>query len=111
MIGTNNLGINTDQEILEGLELLVRAVKARQPEASILLGGLLPRRNLEKRIAELNFSIARVAGLNEVGYADFGVVLLNIEDKIDESLFSDGLHPNGEGYRKLTPLIKKSLIH
>ena len=110
MIGTNNLEINANQEILEGLKLLVQAVKVRQPGASILLGGLLPRRNLEKRILDLNLLIAQVAGMNAIDYADFGRVLLNNEGKIDESLFSDGLHPNANGYRKLTPLIRKSLI-
>jgi lysophospholipase L1-like esterase len=111
MIGTNNLGINTDQEILEGLELLVQAAKAKQPNAAIILGGILPRRNLEKRISALNLSIAQVAGINGADYADFGSILLNNDGKIDESLFSDGLHPNAEGYRKLTPLIQKSLIY
>ena len=111
MIGTNNLGINTNQEILDGLELLVQGVKARQPGASLLLCGLLPRRNLEKRISDLNLSIAQLAGMNGIDYADFGQVFLNSEGKINESLFSDGLHPNAEGYRKLTPLIQKSLIH
>jgi lysophospholipase L1-like esterase len=111
MIGTNNLGINTDREILEGIELLVKAVKARQPSASVLLCGLFPRRNLEKRIVDLNLQIARLAGITGTGYADFGSVLLNGQGRIDELLFSDGLHPNAEGYRKLTPLIQKSLIH
>jgi lysophospholipase L1-like esterase len=109
MIGTNNLGINTNQEILDGLELLIQAVKARQPQASILIMGLLPRRDLEKRIADLNLMIARLASLTEIEYDDAGQCLLNIEGKIDESLFSDGLHPNETGYRNLTTLIKKHL--
>jgi lysophospholipase L1-like esterase len=111
MIGTNNLGLNTDSEILEGLELLVKAVKVRQPGASLLLCGLLPRRSLEKRITDLNQQIARIAGITGAEYADFGRVLLNSEGRIDESLFSDGLHPNAEGYRKLTTPIQKSLSY
>lgn len=109
MIGTNNLGINTDREILDGLELLVKAVKARQPHASILLIGLFPRRSLEKRILSLNLQIARIAAEQRVEYADFGNILLTDEGKIDESLFSDGLHPNAEGYRRLTPIIQNAL--
>lgn len=109
MIGTNNLGINSDQDILDGLELLVQGVKARQPHSSILLMGLLPRRNMEKRISELNLLIAQLAGQTGIEYADDGHILLKSDGKIDESLFSDGLHPNADGYRKLTPLFKGHL--
>jgi lysophospholipase L1-like esterase len=44
-----------------------------------------------------------------IDYADAGYILLNNEGKIDESLFSDGLHPNEAGYQKLTPIIKDHL--
>jgi lysophospholipase L1-like esterase len=112
MIGTNNLEINTDQEIMEGFKLLVQAVKERQPNATILLCGLLPRRNFEKRISDLNMKISDLVGIRDgIVYTDFGQALLNNESKIDESLFSDGLHPNAKGYQKLTPLIQKSLSH
>jgi hypothetical protein len=58
MIGTNNLSVNSDQEIIEGLKLLVQAVKVRQPQTEILLSGLLPRRAQEKRVVVLNKAIA-----------------------------------------------------
>jgi len=38
-------------------------------------------------------------------YIDPGKVLLNASGKIDEKLFSDGLHPNATGYDKLAPVI------
>jgi lysophospholipase L1-like esterase len=101
MIGTNNLHYNSDAEITEGLKWLVRAIKARQPGAAVLLLGLLPRRQQERRIAGLNEGIARASGELDVSYADPGTVFLDAKGKIDESLFSDGLHPNAEGYRKL----------
>ena len=47
MIGTNNIGLNTDEEIINGLRLLIDAIKTRQPAASILLMGIFPRRNLK----------------------------------------------------------------
>ncbi len=110
MIGTNNLGINSDAQISDGLSFLVRAIKARQPNADIVLIGILPRRNEEVRIATLNQRIAQAAGALNVTFAQPGTVFLKPDGKIDESLFSDGLHPNAEGYRqllaKLQPYLK-----
>ena len=98
MIGTNNLHLNTDDEILGGLWLLIKAIKYRQPKSDIVLFGLLPRRNYEDRIALLNVYIARIAADLGVRYGDLGASFLNEDQKIDESLFSDGLHPNQAGY-------------
>lgn len=105
MMGTNNVGTNTDKEIIEGLRSLVSAVKLRQPTTTILLSGIFPRRNTEHRIALLNREISRLAALENVTYINPGIVLLNASGKIDEALFSDGVHPNATGYRKLAPLL------
>ncbi|HEY9197078.1 MAG TPA: SGNH/GDSL hydrolase family protein, partial [Mucilaginibacter sp.] len=101
MIGTNNLSANNDQQITEGLKMLVEAVKARQPKAEILLSGLLPRRTMEKRIEVLNKAIAGLATGTRVRFINPGKLLLDGAGKIDESLFGDGLHPNEQGYEKL----------
>jgi lysophospholipase L1-like esterase len=106
MMGTNNLHLNTDKEILEGLHLLIRAIKSRQPGSDIVLFGILPRRDYEGRILELNLEIARLSANLEVKYGDLGASFLNEEQKIHESLFSDGLHPNAEGYLKLRDALK-----
>jgi len=101
LIGTNNRGQNTNEQILDGLLFLVRAIKDRQPGADILMLGIYPCRKDEERIADLNRGIVKVAGEMNVSYLDPGRVLLDGNGKIDESLFTDGLHPNAEGYRRL----------
>ena len=100
MIGTNNLHLNSNDEILAGLDLLIRAIQYRQPTAKILLMGLLPRRDYEARIADLNLRIAQLAGSHDARFGDVGSAFLQPDHKIDEALFSDGLHPNADGYRK-----------
>jgi lysophospholipase L1-like esterase len=109
MIGTNNLDLNSDIQITEGLKMLVEAIKKRQPASSILLIGLLPRSAYEKRIARLNKEIANLSVSIHVVYADAGKFLLKKDGKINESLFTDGLHPNAAGYRKVAQLIKPYL--
>lgn len=110
MIGTNNLHLNTNEEILEGLTLLVQAIKARQENAEITMMGILPRRDYESRIKSLNKSIASIASNENVKYTDLGYVFLKENNLINESLFSDGLHPNKAGYQELIkvlePLVK-----
>jgi lysophospholipase L1-like esterase len=101
MIGTNNLQLNSDAEIIEGLKFLVGAIRARQPSADILLLGILPRRQQEPRILELNKGIALACGQLNTTFADPGTVFLKPDGIIDEALFTDGLHPNAEGYQKL----------
>jgi lysophospholipase L1-like esterase len=105
MIGTNNLHLNTNQEIIEGLDLLTQAIIARQPKAEIVLMGLLPRRDYEQRIKILNSQISLLAGKHSLAYADLGSVFLKENAEIQESLFSDGLHPNEAGYRKLREML------
>jgi lysophospholipase L1-like esterase len=100
-IGTNNLHLNTDEEILAGMELLLQGIRHRQPNADILLLGLYPRRQGEERVRKINLEYARLAGKLNIRYADPGVSLLLPDGKIDETLFTDGLHPNGEGYKKI----------
>ncbi|GAB3960835.1 SGNH/GDSL hydrolase family protein [Spirosoma harenae] len=110
MIGTNNLQFNTDAEIAEGMSFLIRAMQTRQPNAAILMIGILPRRQMEERIASLNQRLAQVAGKLNATFIQPGTVFLKPEGKIDESFFSDGLHPNADGYRrfvaKLQPYLK-----
>ncbi|WP_341225436.1 SGNH/GDSL hydrolase family protein [uncultured Arcticibacterium sp.] len=109
MIGTNNLHINSNEEIIEGLRQLMNAIKDRQPSAKIRLMGLLPRRDYEERIVNLNVSIAALAGNLNVSFADLGADFLENDGQIKEHLFSDGLHPNEEGYLVLREGIKPLL--
>ena len=102
MIGTNNLQVNTDEEIITGLANLVQAIRERQPEGKLALCGLLPRRGMEERIARLNQQITQI---NDITYIDPGKILLLADGTIDESQFVDGLHPNASGYRRLAPII------
>ncbi len=105
LIGTNNINLNSAAEILEGLQFLVEAIQVRQPKAEIILLGIYPRRKEEEKVSELNRGLVNIAGATNVRYIDAGKVLADANGKIDERLFTDGLHPNAEGYRKLAAVI------
>ncbi|MEP6951820.1 MAG: SGNH/GDSL hydrolase family protein [Ginsengibacter sp.] len=109
MIGTNNLDYNTNGEIATGLQFLIQAIRSRQPNAGILLMGIFPRRSMEERIVQLNKILANVAAHTKITYADAGSLFVKKDGKIDESLFSDGLHPDVAGYDKLGAFITARL--
>lgn len=109
LIGTNNLSVNTDAEIITGLKFLVQSVIRHQPSAKIVLMGLLPRRNYETRIITLNSSVSIMASSLKVEYASASDLFLSENQKIDENLFSDGVHPNAQGYQLLAPFINSFL--
>jgi lysophospholipase L1-like esterase len=109
MIGTNNLDFNSNNEIREGLKFLINAISAKQPNAKILLMGILPRRNMEDRINLLNKLISTIPFNKRIKYANASKVFLQPSGKIDESLFSDGLHPNTVGYEKLGAFINTQI--
>ena len=104
-IGTNNFGLNSNEEIVAGLENLADAITVRQPNAKIHISGIYPRRNQEERVAQINLLISQMANLINVDFTDPGQSLLGEDGKIDEGLFADGLHPNKKGYDLLAPLI------
>ncbi len=101
MIGTNNLELNSDPEIVEGLKMLIRSIRSRQPKSNIIMVGLLPRRDKEKHVAQLNNAIKQLSSSLKVSFTDAGTVFLDNNKKIKENLFTDGLHPNAEGYSLL----------
>ncbi|MEO8764607.1 MAG: SGNH/GDSL hydrolase family protein [Ginsengibacter sp.] len=109
MIGTNNLEFNSNAEIVAGLKMLVTAVKRRQPKAGVLLIGLLPRHEQEKRIIGVNKELAKLSATLHIAYIDAGKFLLKRNGTINESLFSDGVHPNEAGYWKVAGLLKPLL--
>ncbi len=107
MIGTNNLELNSDDEILEGLLFLLKQIEMRQPGAKIKMVGLLPRRDQEDRIKIINKKISRMSVLHGYTYLDISKPLLLKTGKIDETLFLDGLHPNEKGYLSIVDYIVK----
>ena len=106
MIGTNNMGISSDHEIVEGLRFLLSAIRERQPKASIKVMGILPRREHEDWVKNINRQIQTMADEENCLFSDAGPALLLPTGKIDESLFNDGLHPNEKGYQLIAKTIR-----
>ena len=110
MIGTNNLSAgNSDDDIVEGLQSLINAMKDRKPNVRFIMVGILPRLKSEERVATINKKIKEMSLKNHIEYADFTKDFL-IGGQINAKLFlKDGLHPNADGYEVLGKDLMKAL--
>ena len=104
LIGTNNLGLNTDEEIIEGIEAIVNQYRKLCPNAVILLQGIFPRERLasnpiRSRIKAINKKIATFADGKSVIFMDLGDKFLQPDGSITTEIMRDYLHPNESGYR------------
>lgn len=109
LMGTNNLDKNTDHEIVDGISELVRAIRHRQPKAQIYVVGILPRAWQEPRIATLNQAIQTQLSSGEATFVDISAELTQPDGHIINELFTDGLHPNKEGYRRIAKRLGKHI--
>lgn len=107
MLGTNNLDINSDEEIIRGIKETVALIAGKQPQAELYVVKILPRRDREERLAVLNAQLEKAfVGNASVRVLDVSDVLVGKNGKIDERLFSDGLHPNRDGYKRIAGRLK-----
>ena len=112
LLGTNNLSTNTDEEIVDGMLMLIRAVRRYQPTARIYQCGIMPRHDQLQRVAHINALLKEkinqlstlssplggVRGGFSIQFVDLSPGFLDSDGHLIESLFSDGLHPNARGY-------------
>lgn len=107
LMGTNNLETNTDDEIIHGINELVHAIHFRQPKARIYVIGILPRAWHEPRISNLNKDLQTQLRATEATFIDMSSEFVQTDGKIIKELFSDGLHPNREGYQRMANILGK----
>lgn len=106
MIGTNNSGTRKDppEETAAGVQAIVTLLRAKLPEAKILLLGIFPRgATSTDSIRLVNESInARLRGFADgqhLFYTDLGHLFLDRDGGLKRDLMPDLLHPNEQGYR------------
>ena len=104
MIGTNNMGYNTVEEIADGVKAIVLEYQKRCPEAVILLQAIFPcgeKANFPVRakIKAVNEIIAKLGDGKKVIYIDFGDKFLDAEGNLPAEIMPDFLHPSAKGYQ------------
>ena len=99
LIGTNNAGMNTAEEMAVGITAVVKALRTGCPRSRILLLGVFPKRDmtLEKTKA-VNAIVAKLDDKRMIRYLDVGARLLDKDGNIQEGVLSDVVHLTRKGY-------------
>ncbi len=117
MIGTNNMGLNTPEEIAAGVAALCEEIHRRSPRTRILLLGIFPRGakpdETRAKVAQVNGLIAKFDGQNGITYLDIGGTFLEPDGTITHEMMGDYLHPTAKGYQAwadaMEPTLKRLL--
>ncbi|TDU72785.1 lysophospholipase L1-like esterase [Prosthecobacter fusiformis] len=120
MIGTNNSATDSAEGIAKGVTLIVETIRAKQPQAKILLLAVFPRgekaeaNDRRVKLKEVNAIIAKLDDGKNVHYLDIGDKFLQADGTLTKEIMPDFLHLSAAGYQiwadaitpKLTELMK-----
>jgi lysophospholipase L1-like esterase len=116
MIGTNNLGNNSSQEIADGITKIVQTYRTQCPEMHVLLLAIFPRGHMANdparaKIKEINAIISKLDDGAHVTYLDIGDKFLQPDGTLAPEIMPDFLHPTAKGYQiwadAVQPMIDK----
>ncbi|TWU14976.1 GDSL-like Lipase/Acylhydrolase [Novipirellula galeiformis] len=118
MIGTNNSGGNSPEEIAEGVTAIVRQLQQKTPQTKILLLGTFPRgadpSDARRQVNERsNAIVAELASDDNVTYLDIGDNFLGDQGTLSKEIMPDLLHLSEQGYtiwaESIEPTLTKML--
>lgn len=115
MIGTNNSGTNTSEQIAAGVKAIVEKLRTKTPNTKILVLGIFPRGPNKddarrKVTAGANEIIAKLADDKNVFYFDIGPKFLETDGStLSKEIMPDLLHLNEKSYRIWAESIEPTL--
>ncbi|MCL6508609.1 MAG: hypothetical protein K6T59_16475 [Bryobacteraceae bacterium] len=116
MIGTNNSGSNTPEQIAEGVKAIVEKLRAKLPTTKILVLAIFPRGETKddprRKVNEAaNALIQKLADNEWVFYLDIGPKFLAPDGTLSREVMPDLLHLNEKSYRiwaeAIEPMVKR----
>ena len=98
MAGTNNLEVNTPEEIADGVAGLCEEIHRQKPQANILLLAIFPRGENRKNpeLEETNRRLSKLGQRPYVTFKDIGNVFLNQQGELTREVMPDLLHPSSK---------------
>ncbi|MBM3981289.1 MAG: GDSL family lipase [Planctomycetes bacterium] len=118
MIGTNNTGGHSAEQIAGGVKAIVETLQKAKPDMKILVLGVFPRaggvekgadapkEKLNPKIKAINEIISKLADDKKVFYKDIGDKFLNKDGALERKVMPDLLHLSAEGYKIWADAIK-----
>ena len=105
LIGTNNVAPDSAEGIAKGITVIVETIRAKQPQAKILLLAVFPRGEkaapnpAREKIKKVNAIIAKLDDGKNVFFLDIGAKFLQPDGSITKATMPDFLHLTDTGYQ------------
>ena len=104
MIGTNNSGQNTSEQIAAGITAIVTKLRDKLPETKVLILAVFPRgadaTNNNRMVNEgANQIVAKLADGKNIEYLDIGPKFLDDKGGLSKEVMPDLLHLNPASYQ------------
>ncbi len=104
MIGTNNIGLNTPEQIRDGVQAIIDRIRRQKPKAKILLLAIFPRGEKPDdagrlKAIEVNHLLEPLGKQRNVTFMDIGAKFLEPDGTISRTTMGDFLHPTEKGYQ------------
>lgn len=116
MIGTNNTGhkLQDPTEVKDGIGRIISTVRARCPQAKILLLGIFPRGvnpddPKRKNNVEINELVSKFHNGERIHYLNISDKFLTKEGVLTKEIMPDALHPKQKGYEIWAEAIEPKL--
>ncbi len=116
MIGTNNIGSNSPDDIATGVRTIVETLQQKLRGLKILLLAIFPRDHLpdtynRQQVTMVNARISALGRRHGVTYLDLSPIFLEKDGSISPDMMRDYLHPTPKGYdlwaRAMEPTLAK----
>jgi beta-glucosidase len=103
MIGTNNSGSNSSQEIAEGVKKIVEQIRNKSPKTKILLLAVFPRGatkdDARRKVNQgANAVFSKLDDGKHIHYLDIGGAFLQEDQTLPRNIMPDLLHLSPQGY-------------
>ncbi len=104
MIGTNNSGRDSAEQIAAGITLIVKTIHQKTPTTKVLLLGVFPRGEkagtpIRAKLAKINEIVSKLDdGGKTVKYLDIGEKFLSADGSLSKAVMPDFLHLSAKGY-------------
>lgn len=105
MIGTNNSGTDSAEGIAKGVTVIVETIRAKQPQAKILLLAVFPRGEKvapnpgRNKLKQVNAIIAKLDDGQAIHFLDIGEKFMQADGSLTKEIMPDFLHLSAAGYQ------------
>ncbi len=103
------IGVNNLESMFTDYEKIITDIRTKLPDAKLIVQSLHPTskdfadRNPD--IIDANVRVKEICERNGCTYVDMYTQLVNADGVYSEAYTDDGLHPNEEGYKKITEIL------